>query len=74
MSVVSCHLEVSASDWSLLQRGPIECGVSECDRESSVMRRLWPTRDCCTMKRRVTKPGRSTQRLYVTADTLPWCY
>ena len=26
-----------------------ECGVSECDREASTMRRPWPARCCCTM-------------------------
>jgi hypothetical protein len=31
------------SGWSLVQRSPTECGVSECDRESSIMRRPWPT-------------------------------
>jgi hypothetical protein len=34
---------------SLVQRSPTECGVSECDREASIMRRLWPTRGCCAM-------------------------
>ena len=29
--------------------GPTECGVSECDRVASIMRRPWPTRDCCAM-------------------------
>jgi hypothetical protein len=24
-----------------------ECGVSECDRETSIMRRPWHTRVCC---------------------------
>jgi hypothetical protein len=24
-----------------------ECGVSECDRVASIMRRPWPTRGCC---------------------------
>jgi hypothetical protein len=33
-------------------RGVLEnYGVSECDREVSVMRRPWPTRDCCAMGR-----------------------
>ena len=27
------------------------CGVSECDREASIMRRPWPTRDCCSMRK-----------------------
>jgi hypothetical protein len=33
--VVCCQVEVSAT----VQRSPTECGVSECDRESSIMRR-----------------------------------
>jgi hypothetical protein len=27
------------------------CGVSECDREASIMRRLWPARGSCTMEK-----------------------
>jgi hypothetical protein len=30
----------------------MECGVSECDREASIMRRPWPTRGCCSMGRK----------------------
>jgi hypothetical protein len=30
---VCCQVEVSATDWSLVQRSPTECGVSECDLE-----------------------------------------
>ena len=41
---VCCQVEVSASGWSLVQRSPNECGVSECDHESSTMKRPWPTR------------------------------
>jgi hypothetical protein len=42
-SVVCCQV-VYASDRSLVQRMPItECGVSECDREASIMRWPWPT-------------------------------
>jgi len=44
---VCCQVQVSASGRSLVQRSPTECGVSECDRESSVMRRPWSTRGCC---------------------------
>jgi hypothetical protein len=29
------------SDRSLVQRSLTECGVSECDREASIMRRPW---------------------------------
>jgi hypothetical protein len=32
-------VEVSASDLSLVQRSPTECGVSECDREALAIRR-----------------------------------
>lgn len=39
----ACKLEVSASDQSLVQRNPIDCAVSEYDREKSIMR-LWCTR------------------------------
>ena len=46
VSVVCCQVDVSASAWSLIQRSPTECGVSECDREVSLMRKPWPTRDC----------------------------
>ena len=49
-SVVYCQVKVSASGWSLVQRSPGECGVSECDREASIMRSPWPTGGCCAMK------------------------
>ena len=32
------------SGLSLVQRSPTKCGVSECDNESSIMRRPWPSR------------------------------
>jgi hypothetical protein len=47
VSVVFCQVEVSATGRSLVQRSPTECGVSECDREASIMRRPWPTGGCC---------------------------
>jgi hypothetical protein len=49
VSVVYCKVEVSATNWSLVQRSPTECGVSECDQESSIMRRPWPTGGCWAM-------------------------
>jgi hypothetical protein len=50
--------EVSASEWSLVQRSPSECGVYECDRESLSMRTPWPTRGCCTMvQKQLDKTG-----------------
>ena len=35
--VVCCQVEVSATGRSLVQRIPTECGVSECDLETSRM-------------------------------------
>jgi hypothetical protein len=29
VSVVYCQVEVSATSWSLVQRGPTDCGVSQ---------------------------------------------
>ena len=43
MSVVCCQIEVSVSGRSLVERSPTECGVSEYDREASIMRRLSST-------------------------------
>ena len=43
VSVVCCQVEVSSSGSSLIQRGPTDCGVFECDRLASIMRRPWPT-------------------------------
>ena len=48
LSVVYCQVEASATSWSLVQRSSTECGVSECDHESSIMR-PWPTGGCCAM-------------------------
>ena len=50
VSVVCCQLEVSASDWSLVQRNPTDCGVSECVREASTIKSPWQTRVCCAME------------------------
>jgi len=49
VSVVYCQAEVSAWSWSLVQRSPTDCGVPECDREASTMRRPWYTRGCCAV-------------------------
>jgi len=35
VSVVCCPVEVSVTVWSLIQRSPTECGVSECHRGNS---------------------------------------
>ena len=43
VSIVGCQVEVSASGRSLVQSSATECGVSECDREASIIIRPWPT-------------------------------
>ena len=53
LCVVSCQIEVPVTGWSLVQRSPFECGVSECDHETSTVRRPWPTSGCCAMGRNV---------------------
>jgi hypothetical protein len=47
--VVRYQVEVSATGLSLVQRSPTDCGMSECDHESSSVRRPWPTGGCCAM-------------------------
>ena len=44
VNVVCCQVEVSASGRSLIQRSLTDCGVSECDREASIIGRPWPTK------------------------------
>jgi len=36
---------------SLVRRNPTDCGVPECDREASTMRRPWPDGGCCVMEK-----------------------
>jgi hypothetical protein len=43
---VCCQVEVSAMDWSLVQRSPTECGVSEYDLETFKRRRPMPHLGC----------------------------
>ena len=52
VSVLCCQVEFSASGWSLVQRSPTECVVSECNREASIMRRPYLTRGCCAMEKK----------------------
>ena len=49
VSVVCCQVEVSAVGRSLAERIRTECGVSECDREATIIRMPWPTRGGCTV-------------------------
>jgi hypothetical protein len=54
VSVVCCLLEVSTSCLSLVQRIPAECGVSESNRETSAMRRPWPTRERLARRKKIS--------------------
>ena len=46
------RLRIPPGAWmSLVKRSPTECGVSECDRKASTMRRPWLTTGCCAMKK-----------------------
>ena len=49
VSSLCCQVEVSATGRSLIQGGPNEFCVVECDREASIMRKPWPTGGCCAM-------------------------
>jgi hypothetical protein len=53
VSVLCCQVGVSASDWPLVQRSPTECGVSECDREASIVRKPWSIRGCFAMGKKM---------------------
>ena len=55
LSDVCCQEEASATGWSLVQRNPTECGVSECDCESTIMR-PWPTASWCAMVKKKSIP------------------
>jgi hypothetical protein len=46
-----CQVEFFASSWSLIQRSPTHCDVSEYDREASIMRRPWTNGDYCAMEK-----------------------
>jgi hypothetical protein len=66
VSVVCCQAELSASSWSLVQRSPNGCGVSECNRETWIMRTPWPTRAYCVVGKR--KWNRLTFNLMMTVS------
>ena len=46
---VLCVVRSSESGWSFIQRSLTGCGVSECDREASIMRTTWIVRGCSGM-------------------------
>jgi hypothetical protein len=66
VSVVCCQVEVSASSRSLVQRSPTDCGVSVCDRESSTLRRLWPTGGCFSMEKDVMQCKNTLNNMDIT--------
>jgi len=53
VSVVYCKIDISVPGRSLVQRSPTERGVCQCERKTSIMRRLWHTRGCCTMGKEI---------------------
>jgi len=54
VNVVCCQLR--RTDHSS-GSSPTECGVSECDREASTMRRPWHTRGCCAVEKENLYPS-----------------
>jgi len=52
-SVVFCQIGVSATNWSLVQRSPTDCGVSVCDLETSWMRKPWPAVGRSTIEKKI---------------------
>ena len=55
VSVVCCYVEVSATGRLLVQSSPTEPGVSECDLETSIMRRPRPIEGRWAMKKIVRR-------------------
>jgi len=49
-SVVFCQAQVCAAGWLLVQGIPTECGVPECDRKASMMRRPSLIKVCCAVE------------------------
>ena len=57
--VVCCQAEVSVTGRSLAQGSPTDCDVSDCDRESSIMR-PWPIRGCRATGKKIKKTSRES--------------
>ena len=49
------YVTLTGTSWSLVQRSPTECGVTECDLETSRMKRPWPTRGCYAKNKQTNK-------------------
>jgi len=54
VSVVYCHVEVSATGRLLVHSSPTESGVSECDLETSIMKRPRPIEGRWATKKKKT--------------------
>jgi len=65
VSVVCCQVEVSTTGRSLFQRGATECDVSECNFETSTMRRPSPTRVVESRKKKSIVPVAFSSNLNV---------
>ena len=63
-----CQVEVCASGWSLAQRSPTECFVSDRDREFSIKRRPWSTMGCCAIKK--MEMCGAVKRIYLFCDVV----
>jgi len=50
VSVLCCQVQVCAAGLLLVQGSPTECGVPECDRKASMMRRSSLIKVCCAME------------------------
>jgi len=71
---VACYpIDPSATGWSFVQRSPTGWGLSECDRENSIMRRLWPTGGCWAMERKITLCYIKTKQTNKQVLLMPCC-
>jgi hypothetical protein len=73
-----CQVEVSATRWSRVRGRHADCGVSECDREASMMRRCRLTTHYCAMEKKrkllhnITTSGDRTQFFGFSALSALW--
>jgi len=52
VNIVCCQVEVPVTGRSFVQRRRTECGVPECDFETSTLSRPWPTGGCQGIKKK----------------------
>ena len=68
--VVCCQVQVSGSGWSLIHRSPTECGVSECDLETTIVRSPWPNGGSCGRR----KKGNFVTIIYSSNSLTMWLF